>query len=510
MPERGTTGILEKWRIVVLGAMLFLASAYFYQDPEWNGNSRLDLARAVVEQGTVAIDDYESAPQWETGDKAYFNGHYYSDKAIGSSLLAIPLYYVAYKLSAVLGIELVSAFTKHLLTTIVMGGAFTTAGLSMYWIAERVTGNAWKALVPTLALAFGTMLWPYSAVYYGHVPAAAFLILAFAILFSARGDASRLTAARLFTVGLAAGLAFITDYTAGLIVVGLIVFGIFALRREGPLGLLKAAGISICGAALPLGLALAYNWNVYGSAFATGYAYEVENRFAQGMSQGILGISRPNLTTLYHITLDPQFGILWQSPVLILAPVGYIVGLSAARYRAAALLSLYVPLAMLAMNAGYYLWWGGSAFGPRLLIPALPFLIVPLAILSDASTGWVGVLGLISAAQMLIPLLGQIQPTLLVYRLHRGTFYVNDQPFTGFSLLYDYDLPQIGRQYAAGRPAWTLGAAVGLPYLLSVPALIVAEFGLILGFRKFAFGGRATADLSEPQPAINPKRPSGA
>ena len=178
MSEGAAPAPAAKSRFLLLGAILFLASAYFYQDPEWNGNSRLDLTRAVVEQNTLTIDKYESLPQWETGDKALCNGHYYSDKAIGSSLFALPIYFVIFRLSDLFSIALDSSTVKHILTTIVLGGAFTATGLAMYMIAERLTRSAWKAVVPTLGLAFGTMLWPYSAVYYGHVIAAALLAIA--------------------------------------------------------------------------------------------------------------------------------------------------------------------------------------------------------------------------------------------------------------------------------------------------------------------------------------------
>ena len=200
--------------IVVL--MLVLATAYFYQDPEWNGNSRLDLTRAMVENNSLRIDAYESQADWATGDKALFGGHYYSDKAIGSSVLAVPFYFILYKVSAGLGFKLGSAVVKHLLTTFVMGGAFTLCGLVMYLIAFRVTQAPMQALVATLAVAFGTMLWPYSAVYYGHVLAGALLALSFYLVFSLRPRIDGASYPRLFWAGLAIGLAFITDYTCAL------------------------------------------------------------------------------------------------------------------------------------------------------------------------------------------------------------------------------------------------------------------------------------------------------
>jgi hypothetical protein len=139
---------------------------------------------------------------------------------------------------------------------------------------------------------------------------------------------------------------------------------------------------------------------------------------------------------------------------------------------------------MFAMNAASYLWWGGSAFGPRLVISALPFFIVPLAVLPRAATWPLVLLGLISAANMLIPLLGQIQITKLEYKADRGGFFVADAPFKGFSLLYEYGLPQILRQVRADRPSWTLGSALGLPLGFSAILLLSVESALALGFRR--------------------------
>src|SRR5512138_3742588 len=72
---------MNKKALLIVGLMLFFAAAYFYQDPEWNGNSRLNLTRAIVERGTLRVDAYQNAPGWATEDSAYYNGHYYSDKA---------------------------------------------------------------------------------------------------------------------------------------------------------------------------------------------------------------------------------------------------------------------------------------------------------------------------------------------------------------------------------------------------------------------------------------------
>ncbi len=74
-----------RWALFVL---VFGVYAYFYQGGGWNQNSRFDLTRAIVEQGTACIDAYE----FNTGDKARVEGRYYCDKAPGVSFLAVPVY----------------------------------------------------------------------------------------------------------------------------------------------------------------------------------------------------------------------------------------------------------------------------------------------------------------------------------------------------------------------------------------------------------------------------------
>ena len=58
--------------IFLLLAFLY---AYFYQDGAWNGNSRLGLTFAIVEEGRLTIDSFHDQDVTFTEDKAIFNGH---------------------------------------------------------------------------------------------------------------------------------------------------------------------------------------------------------------------------------------------------------------------------------------------------------------------------------------------------------------------------------------------------------------------------------------------------
>src|SRR3712207_4945657 len=84
-------------REIVLSLFLLFWYGFFFQVPVWNENSRYDLVRALVDDHTTIIDRYHT----NTGDKAFYDGHYYSTKPPGSALLGAPAY-AAMRLAAVL------------------------------------------------------------------------------------------------------------------------------------------------------------------------------------------------------------------------------------------------------------------------------------------------------------------------------------------------------------------------------------------------------------------------
>ena len=65
--------------VILLGSY-----AFFWHSRDWNTASRLMLTYAMVDRGTVEITGLDQ----QTGDKAKFEGRYYSDKLPGYPLLA--------------------------------------------------------------------------------------------------------------------------------------------------------------------------------------------------------------------------------------------------------------------------------------------------------------------------------------------------------------------------------------------------------------------------------------
>ncbi|HYB95264.1 MAG TPA: hypothetical protein VEC39_09845, partial [Vicinamibacterales bacterium] len=92
-------------RRIVVAAMILMGSVHS-SNTSWNVNARMATVFAIVERGTFAIDGYDGEHDaFPTMDKAAFNGHHYSDKAIGVSLLGVPVYAAMQAAAALTGIE---------------------------------------------------------------------------------------------------------------------------------------------------------------------------------------------------------------------------------------------------------------------------------------------------------------------------------------------------------------------------------------------------------------------
>jgi hypothetical protein len=93
-----------------------------------------------------------------------------------------------------------------------------------------------------------------------------------------------------------------------------------------------------------------------------------------------MGIHAPQLGPLWFITLHPHRGLFFWTPAFALAAVGLVVALrTPGLARVYGALGLWALASYLTFNAGYYLWWGGYAMGPRHLLPAMAAL--PLGLL---------------------------------------------------------------------------------------------------------------------------------
>lgn len=366
---------------ITIFMIVLVAYGYFSFGLDGNVNSRLALVKSFVEQGVFEIDSYHAAPL-DTNDKAYFNGHYYSDKAIGSSVLGVIVYYPIRWLYSLNG-ELLSiqSFCNLLAFLVVSLPAALIAPFS-YLLVKYITNNPLKALAIALGISLGTPLFKYSTAYYGHSLAATSYFFAILIWFYARRRKA-ISLQLAFISSVLLGFMLITEYPTALLLALLSPYILYTLHKSGQLFDWKIYGLMVLGFMVPVCILLYYNHSVFGSPFATGYSYESSEAFKAAHQENFMGIGRPSIFIFWYQTFQPAFGIFWQSPILFLALPGWIFMVTSKEYRAEAILCFSVIFLYVLMFSGYYMWWGGLSFTPRHIIPILPMFVLPLAFVPE-------------------------------------------------------------------------------------------------------------------------------
>lgn len=369
-------------RTVLIAAVLFISYGYFYQAGGWNQNSRFDMTRAIVEQHTLRIDAYHE----NTQDKAHFQGHYYSDKAPGLSLFAVPAAAVAKTLASAAGAPPDSPrtviATSYAATVFAVSLPVALAGACLFLLALRFGASIAGAAFAALSLGLATPMWPYATIFWGHALAGACLLFAFYAAVVLRENQ---TPARDFWLGLAVGLsagwATASEYPAVPAAAILAALALALVWHDGRRRVLRVATGLAVGAVVCLAVLLTFQNAAFGSPFHLGYKYD--EAFPK-MTRGF-GLGLPKFDRILKLLFGGRRGIFFHAPVVAAAPFGlWLMWKKGERPIAAA--AGAIALYYLLFNASFYAWHGGWSYGPRYLSPCLPVLCLGLAPLWSTAT----------------------------------------------------------------------------------------------------------------------------
>ncbi len=376
-PSRGHAPALGRPTLLLV-AMAFIAYSYWIpRGPLANSDTRIALTRAIVDDHTLSIDRYAAG----LVDRSAYRGHYYTDKAPGVSLAAVPVY-------ASLRVALPAAFfsdelffvVRYLLTTMVVSLP-SALFVGLLWRFLLPLAGRRRAALLAIAYALGTMTWALSALLYSHALAATCLFVAFMLLY--RGSRTR-QAAGVFDMavaGLLGGISICFEYPAGLVAAVLAVYAAALTWRSGTAAAWRSLAAFLAAGAAGVAPVPLMNLAVYGNPLSQGYAYlHGAAQFRNGMSHGMEGVGLPDLTALWGITFSPYRGLFFLSPFLLLAMPGLYYMLRQRSQRLPGMICTAAAGLMLVFNSSYYFWDGGVSLGPRHFMPALPFLIVPIAV----------------------------------------------------------------------------------------------------------------------------------
>jgi hypothetical protein len=326
----------------------------------------LETSRVLVTKGTWAMSPNSSFVQVPGVD-----GNSYSQYGPAQSLAAVPW--------TATGLLVGSLFPKDqggFPLRLILGtyNALIAAGLvALFSALGAALGYSHKTtIVGALALGFCTFLWPHSRTFFSEPLTALALFASFYLALISASPNSSATARinlRLIASGALFALALATKVQY---VVALPAFLIYVAWRGRQTPLPNKSRVTILSSLTwLLGLALGalplfyYDWRLFGGPFSTGYGASATSFLTNPLLNGLLGL-----------LLSPGKGLVWYAFPVVLTVWGWPRFARAHRAESVLIIALALPVIVLFFI--YTFWHGDGSWGPRYLIPALPFLLLPI------------------------------------------------------------------------------------------------------------------------------------
>lgn len=331
------------------------------------------VAEAIVEFKTTELGRSPDPDLRDAGggDLVFYKDKRFAAKQPGSYFwIAVPyVFFHAAGMKYAQDYDVVAAWTTWL-----SGGLVAAVGVGVFYLLLLHLGCS-SVLSSSLALTYGlgTTLFPFTGVAHHDVFATSFLILVLYLLWTRRSQTDeRLAKAKMFCVGLLLGLIIFTSMLPAFFVLSIAILIAMEFRwKETALAALGAfVGV------LPLA---AYNWinfdnplrqaNVVGNFkdtfFTPSMAYVEKHLWDYFGSGGWMSATRympimaMGMASMLFVRLAPRWK--WTMIVGVLLHFGYILNIDSV---------------------------GHCQYGPRYLIPVLPFAFIGLGLLIQQRQGW--------------------------------------------------------------------------------------------------------------------------
>jgi len=350
---------------------IFLLATYgylFFPDPGDNVMARMDLIYSIVHRHSFNIDAYYE----NTVDVAYSGGHYYSSGGIGTVLPGAALLFGYNALTGTKNADPYGSGPLRLITLVIVSLPAALLGLMLYMFLGRFGAAEGHRAAIVLAFSLGTLILPYSTLYYTYLPSAALCFGAFLIIERYRDD-ERFPAPALAAAGFFLAYSFISSYESVLIAAPMALYLFFGLKDK------RRIMYFILGAIPPAAAMTFYNHACFGNVLTVGNFRMKQPEWSALRPRAYFSyLLSPKLKYLWYITFLPGRGLFWLSPFLLFCVPGFVAMFRQKGLRRYAWLFLFTSVPFFLANAGVPNWEGGYAPGPRYLTPAIIFISIPI------------------------------------------------------------------------------------------------------------------------------------
>jgi hypothetical protein len=356
----------RRWTVAVALALVVavyvLPLAGAPPTPNPNELVRVELAVALGVDGTVVLDSVARV-YGVSEDVAVRGGVLLADKAPGVSMAAAPVAGTATRFFGEPATGLPPYWPlRHVLTALFAALPAALLAALLAWTEAPARPASTLTIV-----AFATPLWPYAALLFGHVAAAALIGIAWCLLLG-RPTVTAHPWWRTLAGGAAVGLAISTEYPT--VVLGAVVLAGFAGRRPG----WQRVAVALVGVTVAFVPTLVYHQVAFGAPWLTGYAFKADPGFVTIHSGGIAGIGLPTFEGVWGVLFSLRRGLVAYAPWLALATVGAVQRIRTRRPDGWPLVVGLV--AAVAIAGGFTDWTAGWCSAARHLLPALPLFVI--------------------------------------------------------------------------------------------------------------------------------------
>lgn len=305
------------------------------------------------------------------------DGRYYMPFGFLQPLLAIPFLLVGRWLKALYHTGYLPFFAVTIFNWVISG----TLGSTVYCAFRTFSVSRRISATMGLGILFSTPFWVYSQTFFTEPLTALMGLLAWMLLRKGQTGDSLF---HISCAGMCAGMTTWVRPLGGLIIPLLLLYFLLLEKQRPvqnyrPSSIIKRGIAFLAPAFLGVMGYLYYNFVRFGNVFETGY-----DKLPSGLPRSF---TLDFQTGLGILLLSPGKSIFVFAPVLLLVPIGIILGFKQVSFRSESIFQMFTGLLYVSVLSRWARVEGGVTWGPRLILPAFPILFLALVPLLNTHTG---------------------------------------------------------------------------------------------------------------------------